>query len=408
MKSKKYDDSGPDETSHSNNATRVLFIDHSGEIGGGQLVLEQMATRLPLAVRVAFLSPGPMCDRLADLGIYVTCIRGASGLIALGKETSLVSRLWAMRLLPKLIHQLAGEARQVEVVYANSKKALLPAALAASVARRPLIWHLHDEMHSPRLLPLRGRLSEMLLVWLGNRIATRVISVSQASADTLAHAGGRSDLAVVIHNGVDSANYVQSIDRLEVRRSAGLPEHEPLVGCFGRLTAWKGQIVLIDALAMLPDIHVAVVGGAAFGESGYEAELRERADRLGVLDRVHFLGHRNDISVLMRSVDAIAHTSIEFDPCPLVVIEALHSRTPLVASAVGGVPELVENEVTGLLVPPNDASALATALRRITENVEFGERLADAGRQHAQIYFSIDRVMAEIEREIRAVSVSTK
>ena len=125
------------------------------------------------------------------------------------------------------------------------------------------------------------------------------------------------------------------------------------------------------------------VGGELFGESGYRTALDEQVEKSGLTGRVHFLGHREDVPELMRTMDVIAHPSTEFDSCPLVVIEALHSDVPLVATAVGGVPELVDDDVTGLLVPPNDSSALAKALNRILNDPSLGARLSAAGRQKA-------------------------
>ncbi|SMC22447.1 Glycosyltransferase involved in cell wall bisynthesis [Desulfacinum hydrothermale DSM 13146] len=305
-----------------------------------------------------------------------------------------------MRRLRGIVGKLTAEARRFDVVYVNSKKALLFGALAARRARRPLIWHQRDAMLTPRTLPMRARLSESLLVHLLNRYASRVISVSQASADTLIAAGGRPDLPIVIHNGLDPSRYAQPVDPAAVRRSAGLPLDVALIGCFGRLTRWKGQAVLIDALAHLPEAHVALVGGAFFGESDYEADLRSRVDRLGLTGRVHFLGHRDDVPALMRAVDVVAHPSTEFDPCPRVVLEALHSEAPLVATAVGGVPELVEDGVSGLLVPPNDAPALASALERVLRDRDLAARLAAAGRERALCHFTLDRVVREVERVI--------
>jgi glycosyltransferase involved in cell wall biosynthesis len=385
---------------------RVLFIDHSGAVGGGQLVLMDLTRLLPVRSEVVFLSPGPVVDRLAS-GVHAVAMEGGEALVSLGKETGTLSRLWASRRLPGMIRRLACAAKQAHVVYANSKKALLFAALAARKARRPLIWHQHDEMRLPRTLPLRARVSESLLVHLLNRYAARVISVSRASADTLVAAGGRTDLPVVIHNGLDPARYAQPVDRAALRRELGLPVDAPIVGCFGRLTEWKGQSVLIDALMHLPGAHAILVGGAIFGESGYEAALRAQAERLGLTPRVHFLGHREDVPALMQAVDVVAHTSTGFESFGLVIAEGIMSERPVVATAVGGVPELIEDGVSGLLIPPNDAIALSRALARILMDHDLSRCLAAAGRQRALRDFTLDQMVRGVERLIRAVANST-
>lgn len=386
-------------------ALHVLFVDHSGEIGGGQLVLEELATHLPIKAYVALLSPGPLVERLIRQDIHVVVLGDDDNLVSLGKETTILSRLWAARRLPRIVRALAALARQADVVYANSKKGLLFAALAARWAKRPLIWHQHDEMRVPDTLPLRAHLSEKLLVWLLNHVAAQVISVSQASADTLIAAGGRADLPIVIHNGLDPARFMQPVDCRAVRLSAGLPLDMPLIGCFGRLTALKGQTVLIRALSRLPQAHVVMVGGASFGESGYEATLRAQADHLGVSGRVYFLGFREDVPSLMQAVDVVAHTSVEFESYGRVIVEGMLSERPVVATAVGGVPELVEDGVSGLLVPPNDTQALAGALQRVLDDTTLAARLAAAGHARALERFTLDRVVREVECVVRKVAL---
>ena len=387
-------------------APQVLFVGHTGRMGGAEFSLEALLARLGVNKRVVLLSPGPLLERLASRDIPVTLLAHAEGLVSVGAETPVLKRLWSARRLPGLVRRLAQLASGSDLVYANSKKVLLYAALAAGLAGKPLIWHQRDEMLLPSSLSLRGSLSERLLLWLLNRYASRVISVSRAAADSFVAAGGRPDLPVVIHNGVDPALYGQEVNRQAVRLAVGLPSDSPVIGCFGRLTPWKGQAVLIEALGRVPHAHLVLVGDAVFERGDYKASLLSLVADLGLQERVHFLGHRDDVPQLMRAVDLVAHPSTEFDPCPRVVLEALHSGVPLVATTVGGTPELVEHGVSGLLVPPADAQALAAALRSILEDPEAGARLALEGRRRALEQFTLDRVVAQVEHAIRALTAT--
>ena len=389
------------------NRLRVLFLNHVGVMGGAEHSLLDLLARLDAESRVVLLSHGPLVEKLRALDVGVLVLKGSDGLISLGKETSFLKRLGAARHLPRIVHRLAAQTKWADVIYVNSKKALLFGALASQLVRRPLIWHQRDAMHVPSSLPLRGYLSERMLLLLLNRYAARIISVSQAAADTFVAAGGRDDLPVVIYNGLDPAAYPSSEDPAVLRIKAGLPVNVPLVGCFGRLTEWKGQAVILEALARLPTVHVALVGGAILGESDYEAALRLKAEQLGLAKRVHFLGHREDVPALMRAVDVVVHPSIEFDPCPRVVLEALHSARPLVATATGGVPELVEAGVTGLLVPPKDSKALALALECVLRDPVLAAQLASAGRERALRDFTLDRVVSQVSGVINEVVTKT-
>ncbi|MGQ9668871.1 MAG: glycosyltransferase family 4 protein [Desulfosoma sp.] len=377
-------------------------------MGGAEHSLLDMLARLRVKSRVLLLSHGPLVERLQATGVDVLIIKGGDGLISLGKETFFPKRLWAAIHIPRIVRQIAAQARWADLVYVNTKKSLLFGILAARLVRRPLLWHQHDPMHVPRTLPLRLCMSETMLVSLLNRYAARLISVSRASADSFIAAGGRGDLPVVIYNGIDPAPYALPVDPIAARRVAGLPMDVPLVGCFARLAECKGQWVVIESLARLPQAHVVFVGGAIYGESGYEVALQREAERLGVAHRVHFLGYRTDVARLMRAVDVLVHPSTDFDSCPRVVLEALHSGTPLVATATGGVPELIEDGVNGLLVPPRDPEALAVSLHRVLTDGALAARLAAAGHQRALSAYNLDRTAREVAAVIDQILAKGK
>lgn len=385
---------------------KVLFLGHTGQMGGAEFSLEALLSRLPVGKRVVLLSPGPLLDRLRKTDISVDLLPSCEGLVSLGKETGLLQRLWSLRQLPGTVLRLAKLASASDLVYANSKKVLLYALLAARLARKPLIWHQRDKVILPSELALRARLSEKLLMALLNRYASRIVSVSGAAAASFVSAGGRPQLPVVIHNGLDSTLYTRNTDARALRRGVGLPVDQPLIGCFGRLTSWKGQAVLVEALSEVPEAHLVLVGGDVFDSGDFKDSLVSLVDRLGLRERVHFLGHRDDVPALMQAVDVVAHPSTEFDPCPRVVLEALHSGVPLVATDVGGTPELIESRVSGLLVPPSDPGALAEALRFLLTNPAEGQRLAAQGQRRALEMFTLDRVVTQVEEEIRTLTTS--
>mgnify|MGYP000926541392 FL=1 len=204
----------------------------------------------------------------------------------------------------------------------------------------------------------------------------------------------------MLYTGLDPVCFGSHGDRKAIRLRAGLPAEVPLIGCFGRITAWKGQRVLLEAMPRVPGAHVAFVGGPILAERGFLESLHSLTIRLGLSDRVHFLGFRDNVPELMSAVDVVAHPSLTFDPCPRVVLETLHSGIPLVATSVGGVPEMVESGASGLIVPPSDPVSLANALRCLLEDRELAMRLASNGRRRAQALFTLDRLAREVEREM--------
>jgi glycosyltransferase involved in cell wall biosynthesis len=241
-----------------------------------------------------------------------------------------------------------ARTRGVRLVHTNTSVTLGGAA-AARIAGVPHVWHVREIYAGfERWWPAYRR----LLV-----TADALPCVSAATAEQFP--GGR---AHVLHDGL--AARPDPAPRGEARAALGLPEDALAVAVLGRISAWKGQDVLVRALAdPRLDSAVALVCGAPWpGEERRERELRELAARLGVADRVRLLGFRDDLDTILGAVDAVAVTSTHPDPLPNAALEAAAAGRCVVAAAHGGLPEIVRHGETGLLVQPGDPAALAAAL----------------------------------------------
>jgi glycosyltransferase involved in cell wall biosynthesis len=254
------------------------------------------------------------------------------------------------------------------------------------LARRPVIWDLND-----LLIPAHfSRANIRLDVVLANHFADRVIANSQASADALIAQGGPADKVRVVHNGISSEPFdrVTTEQVAALRRELGLGE-APVVGVFGRLSEWKGQHVALNALAPLRSVHLLLVGEALFGEEAYASRLREQADALGMAGRVHFLGFRTDVPRVMHLAQIVLHTSIAPEPFGRVIVEGMLAQRPVVATRAGGVEEILQDGVTGVLVPPGDIAALTAAVSGLLADRERAARMATAARAHAEAHFTV-------------------
>lgn len=380
--------------------TGILLIDHSGELGGGELSLFDyaLATRLP--VRVAVFEPGPFVDRLDAAGVPVEVI-AAGAVLGVRRGNGIASVLAIVPSLTRSTARLARAMRGASVVYANSQKALVVAALANAIARRPLIWHLHDIMTTAHFSGTMRRVA----IGLSNRFATHLIANSQATEASYRAAGGTLPVTVV-HNGIEPAPFAE-IDRAAVRaalvRDAAIPADAPIVALFGRLSAWKGQDVAIAAIAAVPQAHLVLVGSAMFGDGAFEAALRHDVAARGIGERVHFLGFREDIPALMTAVDVIVHASTAPEPFGRVIAEAMMAGTPVIASAAGGALEIVE-EGTGLLVAPGDTDALAAAIRRLIADPAAAAAMAAQARGMALARFALTVAVARTDAVVAAVA----
>jgi glycosyltransferase involved in cell wall biosynthesis len=164
-----------------------------------------------------------------------------------------------------------------------------------------------------------------------------------------------------------------------VRAAPAEPPLSPVIGCASRLSAWKGQDVLLEAIALLgrPDLTVELMGSTPPKDGPYAEALTRRASTPDLAGRVRFLGHVDDPLDRMRTWTVSVVPSTDPDPAPLSVLEAMSVGVPLVATDHGGASEVVGD--AGLLVPPRDAEALATALQRLLDDAGLWHRCARAG-----------------------------
>ncbi|MBG0811253.1 glycosyltransferase [Methylosinus sp. H3A] len=377
--------------------SRILIVDQTGQLGGGELSLLDFARHRRKDCDVLLFSDGPFRERLEQAGVSVAVEQGANDVLAISREQGLWSSLRVVPNLANLVWAVAMKSRRSNLLYANSQKALVVCALASVIGRRPLIWHLHDILTASHF----SAAMRAIAIRLANWRASCVIANSQATADAFAAAGGRRR-AVVIHNGIDPAPF-SNVDAeaagTELRRQIGCGD-SPLVGVFSRLAFWKGQHIAIEAARSTPDVHVVLVGGPLFDEQAYEDKLRREADNAEVRGRIHFLGFRNDIPALMSAVDIVIHTSIAPEPFGRVIVEGMLAQKPVIATAAGGALEIIEDGVSGLLVQPGDAGALAAAMRAILASPNERADLACRGYESALRKFSLEACLAATDEVV--------
>ena len=212
------------------------------------------------------------------------------------------------------------------------------------------------------------------------------ICVSGAVAEQF---GGYGAGTHVVHDGLTRS----------FARSESASNRRFAIAVLGRIADWKGQDVLIRALAepALAEIGaVAVIAGDAYpGEAG--PDIGALARTLGVHDRVQFAGFVHDPATVLASVDAVAVPSTRPDPLPNSAIEALAAGLPVVATNHGGLPEIVRDGATGLLVRPNDSAALAKALRQLADDPDRRARMGEAAAADARERFGLERMLDEVE-----------
>ncbi len=277
--------------------------------------------------------------------------------------------------------------QRIHIIHVNSYVPGNYARLAAILMGVPVIidhWHGFGKFNFKRRLICR---------FLG-RFTTHSLAVSQGVRDYVVEQC-RLDPANfrVVYNAIDWSRF-QRERNLRLRQELGAPPDLPLVGLVARLDHWgKGHREFLAAMAVLRKRHPCL--GLIIGGGRRQAEMEQMARNLGLAKAVVFLGHRDDIPDLLAALDIFVLPSHR-EGVSLALLEAMAAGLPVIATKVGGLPEVVIHEKTGLLVPAADAEALAQALGRLLEDPSYAKNLGQNARQHVQTYFSIERLGRDI------------
>ena len=283
-------------------------------------------------------------------------------------------------------------AQRPAILHTHTAKAGTIGRLSAttlSPGARPLTVH---TFHGHVLQGYFGPNAERAIVTAETLLARRtdlLIAVSAEVRDELLDRGvGRRGQFEVVPLGLDlSAFLAVTGPSGQLRSALGLDAGTPLLGIVGRLAPVKDHATLLSAMPLLPGVHLAVVGDGAL-----RGQLETQAVGLGVADRVHFTGWAPDVAGAVSDLDVVVLTSRN-EGTPVSLIEASAAAKPVVATAVGGVPSVVQDGVSGRLVPPGDAAALAAALRHVL--AEPGQ-LGANGRQRVHQRFGAERLLADM------------
>ncbi len=297
------------------------------------------------------------------------------------REPAPVKDLGALVQLYRLIR-----GSRVDLVHTHTSKAGILGRLAARLAGVPHIVH---TPHGHYFVGgYAGRALTHLFVRLERwaaRFTDRIIGLTeQEIRDHVARGIGRPEQFVVIPSGIALPEFGTTADAPALRAALGLPASATVVGAVGRLEPIKGHRYLLEAVGRLaprcPGLHLALVG-----DGELLAELRRAAEHAGLAGRAHFLGWREDVPAVLHAFDLFALPSLN-EGMGRALVEAMAAGLPIVASAAGGVPEVLAGGAAGLLVPPADAEALARAIETLLADPALRARLGAAARERAGRY----------------------
>ena len=369
----------PRSASKSADRIRVVEVLATGTTGGAQEHLYGLVTRMDhtrFDVSVVSLSPGSAVRKLERAGFPVLVLDEPDDAIAVG---ALAAHLVEVR--PDILHNHMYRAELV-----GTRAAI---ALGEVGHRRPYVV---STVHSSRVRSEEDR--EMLRV-LTPRM-DQLIAVSRMIEEKLEQEGRTGAPIRRIYNGVDLSRYEHQEPCCTLHEEYGMEPGSQVVGVVARLEPEKGHPTLLEAwpavLRSVPDAYLLIVG-----EGSRREALEALARDLRIAHRVVFTGRRDDVPAVTAALDVAVLPSYR-EAQGLSILEALALSRPVVASNVGGIPEVITDGVTGLLVPPHDPDALAAAIVRVLRDHPYADTLGRAGHDMVHDRFDIGTMVGLVQQ----------
>lgn len=360
----------------------VLMIDGFGR-GGAETVVAAQAIRLAELGHEVFVVV--LQERKGEGPAART---RAAGVTLLYLPVTRLKRLDQIRALRARLRQI-----RPDVVHAHLEFSCILASIFARLDDVPTLVTLHTLQRPDGISRLSARLRLMNQVI--GRFADRIICLTPAAHEIISADLPRRAQVAVLPNGIDLEPFDLPVDREAVRRTLGVfDDKAPLVLTVAVLRPPKGIDRLVAAapaiLDAVPNARFVIVGDGAD-----RAALDAKIQAEGLAGRVSLAGFRSDVPEVMRAADLFVLPTLD-DAMPTVLVEAMAARLPIVASAVGGIPDMIVNERDGLLVPPGDVGALSGAITRLLREPVLARSLAAGGRCRAEAEFGLDGQVARL------------
>ncbi|MBV8253779.1 MAG: glycosyltransferase [Chitinophaga sp.] len=365
---------------YANKKIKVLQTIHQGKVGGGErhiLDLVNHLDRSRFEPTVLSFTEGPMVDTLKRMRIPVEVIHS---------EKAFDFRVWG-----KVRRFL--EEEQVDIIHVHGTRAntnILPISWKLQL---PVIYTVHGwSFHHGLSLPIH-KARQLAEKWITSRTALN-IAVSESNRQTGIDSFGKFR-SVVIRNGVNLERFNPAAASDHLRAQYGFAADDIVVGFIARMTEQKDPLGLIRAFAMAvqqqPRLKLLMVG-----DGSLKAEAIKLVQQLGITANVVLDSFRSDIPDVLQAIDIYCLPSL-WEGYPIGVLEAMAMGKTVIATDVDGTREALENEVSGLLIPPADKTALCESLRRVAADKGFRDKLSFAALQQARIEHSITAMTAKIE-----------
>jgi glycosyltransferase involved in cell wall biosynthesis len=363
---------------------KILLLHSSSDVYGASKIFlgtVQLLKKRNHDVWVVLSEDGPLVKKLASAGATVLMVR--LGILRrkyfnpLGIINRIATLLRARKQLQELIRK-----EKIELVYSNTTGVLAGAFAARNCGVRH-IWHVHEIIENPFWL-------KQLLGHLMNRYAVGIIAVSEAVKQSW-ESVLPAERITVIQNGIDYSPYLEHEQTLT--KELQLPTAAIVIGMVGRVHYWKGQSYFLKLAGQLhqkhPSLHFLLAGDAYPGYEYLYQEMQTQIETLQLSDVVHNLGFREDIPAVMQTIDLLLLPSQQPDPFPTVILEAMASAKPVIATQFGGAVEMIDAGITGDLMPADQVDTAVSVIESWLDKNRL-QAAGEAGRKRVLENFSLE------------------
>ena len=382
------------------NRRRLLIVHSSAELYGSDKSLLDFVVRKSSEFKITVVLP--------ESGILIRYLEQAGSAVAVGEickiQRSMMSPIGVLRTIIVLFRAIRFLGKlhlddRFELVYSNNL-AILGGGICAYIWGIPHVWHVREILDQSILV-------STLFRSIVRALSTSVICNSNQTLEWISKKRSESlnNKYVAIWNGYDSMERVS--DRMAERRKMNITDDDILFVLVGRINAWKGQKLLLEAFCRVVAsgeklARLAFVGSAYTGHECYENELRSAIGNSGSSEFISLQGFRVDIESIWDASDIVVVPSTEPEPFGRVAIEAMAFGKPVIAASHGGLVDIVQDGVTGLLVPPRNAKALASAMQTLIHDSRLRKNMGDAGRARQRSCFSAQSYADAVSTQLKA------
>lgn len=342
---------------------------------------------------------GPLVERLEALNVPVVYVPLRPWLT--NYHTGIKRKLYNLYHLPFLFRATLALIKiirhyQVDLVH-TVNSVVFDGALAAAVAGVPHVWHIREAIEPGGFLKFSFGLK--VARSLMKLFSGRVIVISKAIGHFYLNTSNDANKIRIIYNGIDLSLIDDNSDPKDIRQILGIPLTAKVVGMVGQMRSWKRQEDFLRAAAMIkqfvPDTFFLVAGGDPDAPDEYTRSMRRLSAELGLEEQIKWLGFHDKIGQIFKAMDLFVLPS-ETEAFGRVIIEAMALSKPVVATTVGGIPEIVVDGVTGLLVPPRSPEKLAEAIIKILKDPHLSATMGQAGRQRVEQNFTVEKYIDNV------------